>query len=350
MTGLNAELLKSASFDVEDLMAGPVTGDADGAETNEEGEATAKAEEGAEESEGDAMADTEGEEADSEATTTDGEESEEDGDEKPEAEDDKLEGLKPKAVKRFNKLLKQRDEARANELTLKLKLAELEAKQEQRQDEPVAVKAESDPLAAVTNEEQLEAHENYFNRVKAWCRRNPNGGIPPKELTGGVERELDVEAVVGNLEHAESMLEALPKRRVFLDKFRADRAEARKAYPKVFTPGTVEEAEAKVLLPKLLNFRTQADQDKMLARLVRAELMEREERDGVARYTRVELTKPKASTAKEAAVKPTPKPAMTSVRVPPVKAAVGNASKQSWDRVKTPGESVDVEELMGDVG
>jgi len=330
-------------------MAGPVDPDAGGSETNEDGEATAGAEDGAEESEGDAMAAAEGDEAESEATTNDGEESEGEGDAKPETEDEAPEGLKPKAVKRFNKLLAQRDEARANELKLKLELADLKGKQEQRQDEPVAVKAESDPLAAVTNAEQLEAHENYFRQVKAWCRRNPQGGIPPKELTGGVERELDVDAVVNNLEHAETMLEALPTRRVFLEKFRADRAEARKAYPKVFTPGTVEEAEAKVLLPKLLNFRTQADQDKMLARLVRAELMEREERDGVARYTRVELTKPKASPAKEANGKPTPKPALTRLSVPPVKATNGDARKQSWDRVKMPGQSVDVEELMDEV-
>lgn len=267
-----------------------------------------------------------------------------DPDPDPENPDAPPEGLKPKAVKRFNKLLEQRDAAKAAERLAKEELASLKAQLEARQDEPTPVKADADPLAQITNDEQLEACEAFYNRVKAWCRRNPNGGTPPKELTGGVEQELYVEGVVSSLEQAERMLESLPKRREFLRSYREAKAKAKEAYKPVFTPGTAENALAESLRPRLLNFRSQADQDALLAKLVKAELMEREERDGVARYTRVELKNGKP--AAPVTAKAVPKPALTRTIVPPVKAASNGTKTDVMTRLRTGGESIDAEEFL----
>lgn len=327
------ELLNLASFDAEDLLAGTEP-TAETTETipGEEPEDDTVSPEADPSAEAEETPETEGEEPDE---TT------------PEADDtdDQPEGLKPKAIKRFNKLLAQRDEAKAAERQAKSELAALQARLEQRQDEPVPVNIASDPLAAVTNEEQLDAHDSLFKQIRSWCRRNPQGGTPPLHLTGGQEREFDTDEVVSNLEYAERMIDEVPKRRGFISEFRAKRAETRAAYPAVFTAGTPENETAHKLYPKLLNFATQADQDALLARLVKAELMEREERDGVARYTRVELKKPAAS-AKPAA-KPAPKPAPTGLHVPPVKMTNSQTpQKAAWERVNAPLGSIDVEELL----
>lgn len=342
---LSPELSASPSFDVEAFLAGQEP-TASTSETNtgaeHAGETTSEQSEAEHEESTTVESESEAGASTNEDTQTEGEESEA-GSESAEGDDSAPEGLKPKAIKRFNKLLAQRDEALAKERTAQAELADLKAKLEARQDEPTPVKADADPLAAVTNDEQLEAYEGFYQQVKSWCRRNPNGGMPPKELTGGVEREFGVEEVVTNLEGAERMLEALPKRREFLQQFRAERAKARETYKPVFTPGTPESALAKTLLPRLMNFRTQADQDALLAKLVKVEMQEREERDGVARYTRVELNK----TAKPAvAAKPAPK-ASTGTPVPPVKPTSGSsAAAKPWDRLNQTGASVDVEELM----
>jgi hypothetical protein len=340
---LSPELIASPSFDVEAFLAGE-TQASDATETNSDAEPA----EDTPTEESDADTATADDADDETAAETEGEEAEPGADEAKSEDDPNLEGLKPKAIKRFNKLLTQRDEALAAKRAAEAELAELKTKLEQRADEPQPVKVDSNPLATVTNEEQLEAHEQYYEQVQAWCRRNPQGGTPPKHLTGNEERELDADMVVTNLEHAERMLnKALPKHREFLQAHRAKRAEARAAHPKVFTAGTPEHDLAKALMPRLLNFASQADQDALLAKLVKAELMEREERDGVARYTRVELKKP-ATPAKPAAAKPAPKPALTSTTVPLVKATTNGKSAvaNNWERLKAPGASVDMEDLM----
>ena len=331
----NPELMASASFDVEAFLAGE---EKPAGETNPEDaetadDTTAETETAEDEAPtGDESASTEETAPESEAAASD------DDDAQPE-------GLKPKAIKRFNKLLEQRNAAQAEAAQVKAQLAEFKAQQEAQQDVPTPVKVDSDPLASVTSEEQLEAHEAFNSRVKAWCRRNPAGGVPPKELTGGTELELTAEQVVNNLEQAEAMLERIPKRRAFLDEFRAKRAEARAAYPQVFKAGTPEHDAAKKLLPRLLNFRTQADQDALLARLVKVELMEREERDGVARYTRVPLKNQTPASA--APGKPMPKPAPQATSVPPVRPTNGQTAKAAaWAKANAPGGSVDVEDLL----
>lgn len=332
----NSELMASPSFDVESFLAGE---EKPASETNQDDaesadEPTADSETAEDESPtGDESTSTEDAAPEGEAATS------EDDDAQPE-------GLKPKAIKRFNKLLEQRNAAQAEAAQMKAQLAELKVQQEAKQDVPTPVKVDSDPLAAVTSEEQLEAYESFNNRVKAWCRRNPGGGTPPTELTGGVEREFTAEQVVDNLEQAEEILERIPKRRAFLDDFRAKRAEARTAYPNVFKAGTPEHDAAKTLLPRLLNFRTQADQDALLAKLVKVELMEREERDGVARYTRVPL-KNQTPPASAASGKPMPKPAPQASTVPPVRQTNGQSARAAaWERSLLPGTSVDVEDLL----
>lgn len=336
---LAPELSALPSFDVEDFLAGQSDGAESKTETTQDAETAEEDTTPATEEEEEALA------PESESEEADGDEAEADA----QAEDDEEspEGLKPKAIKRFNKLLAQRNEAKEEARLAKAELQALKAKQEQHQDEPQPLKVEGNPLAAVTNEEQLEAHENYYQRWKAWCRRNPNGGIPPADLMQG-DQELEPDTVVSYLEAAENMLEkVVPKHRDFLQNFRSKRTEAKASYPKMFQPGTPEHETFQALKPRLLNFATQADQDALLAKLVKAELMEREERDGVARYTRVELKKP--ATSAKAAAKPAPKPATTGTAVPPVKATNGRSARElAWEKANAPHGSVDVEDLMDD--
>jgi hypothetical protein len=343
---LAPELSASPSFDVEEFLAaqeaGPSTSETKGAETT--GDATSETAETQTDETATAESDGEGEGESTEEPSQDENETASDTEAQAEDDDAAPEGLKPKAVKRFNKLLEQRDAAKAAERAAKEELASLKAQLEARQDEPTPVKADADPLAQITNDEQLEAYEAFYDRVKAWCRRNPHGGTPPKELTGGVEQEFDVEGVVSSLEQAERMLESLPKRREFLRSYREAKAKAKEAYKPVFTPGTAENALAESLRPRLLNFRSQADQDALLAKLVKAELMEREERDGVARYTRVELKNGKP--AAPITAKPVPKPALTRTIVPPVKAASNGTKTDVMTRLRTSGESIDAEEFL----
>ena len=343
---LSPELKAAASFDVEDVLAGMESAPAGSTETKSEG---------AEPATGNPNPDAPDPAADPQDPNPNPDPQDPDPDPDPQDPADPdpndpegaLEGLKPKAIKRFNKLLEQRDEAKAAARKAEAELAELKAKLEQRQDEPTPVKAESNPLLSVTNEEQLEAYENHYTKVKAWCRRNPTGGVPPKELTGGVEMELNADAVISNLESAEAMLDkALPNHRQFLSEFQAKRQAAKAAHPQIFTPGTPEHEAAKALRPKLLNFATQADQDELLALMVKAQRMQQEERDGVARYTRVELKK--TTPAKPAAaVKPAPKPAPTGSPVPPVKQADGKSARElALAKLNQQGAEIDVEELL----
>lgn len=266
--------------------------------------------------------------------------------EEPAAEEDAevLKALKPKAIKRFNQMLTQRDEALAKVREAEARATALQAQLEQRQDDPVPVAKTSDPLARVTNEEQLDAHESFYRQARSWCRSHPNGGVPPVELTGGREVEFDAEMVGTNLDRYETLLEAVPARRAFLGTFKVERAKAREASPDMFKAGTPEHKEAVAYHRKLLNFDTQADQDIIIAKLLKADRMEREEREGI-RYTRVE-TKPAVKTA-PVAIKPQPKPAQPAARTPVVRPnGAKTTTAAAWERVNAPGGVVDIEELM----
>lgn len=259
--------------------------------------------------------------------------------------------LKPKAVKRFNQMLSQRDEALREAREAKAERDTLKAQLDTRTDEPAPIVKQGDPLARVTNEEQLEAHESYWENVRLWCLGNLQGGIPPKELSGGDgQTELPAETVVENLQKAERILKAVPHKRAFLNTFRAERAKVREAAPELFKPGTPDHAAAVEYHRKLLNFDTQAEQDDIIRKLVKLDRIEREEREGVARYTRVELKKPAAGTkaGTTAGAKPAPKPApVAAARTPVVRAANAKTTRQqAWERLNAPGGEVDVEELM----
>lgn len=333
---LSPELKAAASFDVEDLLAGP-TEDAKATKTDDEGEG--QEEETLAETEEEAQAETE-EEAGAE------EETEEEAQAETEEDTEALKAMKPKMLKRFNKLLEQRDAEKAEARKARAELEALKTQMEQRQDTPTPLQVPSDPLAQVVNEEQLEAYGNHYQRVKAWCRRNPQGGMPPKELTGGMELELDADGVVSNLEDAEKLLERVPEKREFLQKFKAERAKAREAMPEMFKAGTPEQKAAGAYFKRLLSFGAQPDQDLILQKLVKLDTIEREEREGVARYTRVPLKAGKTATG--AAAKPAPKPALTARTPNPVlRATNGQTSKEAaWAKMNTPGASVDVEEWL----
>jgi len=255
-----------------------------------------------------------------------------------------LKALKPKAIKRFNQMLSQRDEALAARRAAEAERDAIKAQLDQKSDEPIPVAKSSNPLAAVTNEEQLDAHENFYRTARSWLRSHPNGGVPPVELTGGREIEFDSEMVGQNLDRYETLLESAKGHREFLQKIRAERAKAREVAPEMFKAGSPEHAAALEYHRKLLNFDSQSDRDIIIAKLLKADRMEREEREGI-RYTKV-ATKA-ADKPAPAAAKPQPKPAPAAARAPVMRAAgAKSGTAAAWERVNAPGGSVDIEELM----
>jgi hypothetical protein len=145
---------------------------------------------------------------------------------------------------------------------------------------------------------------------------------------------------VENLEMAEAILDAVPKRLEFLNQFRAQTAEARQIVPEVFVKGSPEHKAAQAWQRKLLNFHALPDQTVILAKLVKLERMEKEEREGVAKYPRVPIEK--AASKPATAVKP----AALSKAVPAVRPTSGASTNSIAERLNRPGEAIDAEELM----
>lgn len=319
----------SATFDVEDLLAGPAPGVAT-PNTNT----------------------TEGLEDDNEAqpeAPDEPKESDADPDE-PKTEDDDAEvvedqqGKRLVGAKHFDRMRKQRDAAKSAQREMEAKLKEVEAKLAQVEDKPVVVSKQNDPLATVTNTEQLEAVEANAKAWRRWCRSNPLGGTPPIE---GAE-EMEPEKIAATLEWAEGILEAAPKRAQFLREFQENRQSVKKVLPQMFTPGTDEQRAYQQWQRKLLNFDTVADQDAIIAKLIKLEQQEREEKEGVARYTRVELKKQDGgkSPAKVVTTKPSPKSVTTTTTVPAVRSSTGSTPREAvMQKLAAPGASVDLEEL-----
>ena len=120
----------------------------------------------------------------------------------------------------------------------------------------------------------------------------------------------------------------------------------------MFTDGTPEHQSAETYRRQLLNFRTAAEQDAIIAKLLKIDHQEREERDGVARYTRVALKKDAANqqgatTAKVVTTKPSPKPSGTAMTSQPAMRQLGGSTtrQQIAQRLRD-AESMDVEELL----
>ena len=328
------ELKLGASFDAEAFLAGA---DMDPTASDEQ-EHTAESDDTTLQTDTDL-------DTDEEPLTPDEDQAEDSATDEPE-DAELLEALKPKAVKRFNKLLQQRDAALAEAREAKRERDELQTRLTTEAETPVPVSKADEPLAAVVNEEQLEAYETHYKQIQRWCRRYPQGGTPPPHLTGGQELDLDSEATMDNLETAEAVLEAIPKRRDFLGQYKQQNAEARKALPELFVKGTPENKAAQAWHRKLLNFHAQADQTVILAKLVKLERMEAEERDGVAKYPRVPLDKTaNGKPAMKAAT--TVKPAALSKAVPAVRPSLGTGSPaRMTERLNKPGESIDAEDLL----
>lgn len=329
--------MASESFDAEAFLA--AAGETDPEQSNPE--STTDDDEEEEQSES-----TESAEA-TEDTEGDTPEATEEAEFDPEAEYQKAlaEGIKPKAAKRIKQLLSKNYETEQRERAALAKvqekeaaIAELQSKLTQDNDKPVPVQVANDPLAAVTTEEQLQATEANAQAWRRWCLRNLNGGTPPVENA----EDMTAEEVADALERAEDTLNAVPKRRTFLQEFQAKRSEVRQAMPKMFTPGTEENKAHASYQKQLLNFRTAADQDDIIRKLVEYDRMKAEEKAGIARYPRVPLNKeaaPAAATAK-------PKPATAPAPAPALRASGNSPAKEAWARLNQPGGSVDVEELM----
>jgi len=320
------ELLSEASFDVEDMMA-----------AQDEQQTETEPEENAETGDNDEAPSSEAK-SENEEAAADEETSPEANAETAELTEEEKAAVKPKTLKRLNVLLKQRDEALSARREMETRVKDLEAQLSTKEDKPAVVSVSNDPLAAVTNTEQLEATEANAKAWRRWCRSNPNGGTPPIE---GFE-EMEPEQVASALEWAENVIDNVPKKAQFLADFQKTRAEVKQAMPRMFTQGTEENKAHQAYQRTLLNFRTAADQDKIIAKLIRADLMENEERTGVAKYPRVEIKPAPAKTA----AKPIPKAAADKATVPAVKPASSQSQANPWEQLNRPGAIMDIEELM----
>lgn len=294
--------------------------------------------------------------ADEEPTpTTDEPKNPEDKDSEADGEvvEDAATGKKLIGIKHFNRMHRQRDEAKASERAAKAEAdaakaeaADLKAKLAEVEDKPVVMAADNDPLFNATTTEQVEATEANAKAWRMWCLRNLQGGTPPVQ---GAE-EMDADQVVSMLEWAEKVIESVPTKKAFLANFTKTRTEVRKEMPQMFTPGTEEHGQFQALQRKLLNFRTAADQDAIIAKLIKYEAREREEREGIARYPRVELKPGKQGEGKAltkvTTMKPSPKPAATAPVIPAVRAATGSNPKEAARARLDADAPVDVEELI----
>lgn len=302
------DLDSRSSFDVEELLRGEAPGTA--TETDPEDEALDDS-------------------AQPDAENVEEVETEEDADESEAAE-----AVKPKTVRRLQAVLKQRDAAKAE---LRAKAAEIEALTEKLSkvdDKPVVMQGDNDPLAAATTYEQLEAAESNAKAWRRWCRSNPLGGTPP----GKDAEEMDSEQITATLEWAEHVIDNVPKRHAFLTKFHETRAKVKTEMPAMFKAGSPEQKRHSELQRQLLNFRTAAEQDSIIAKIIFAETVEREKREGIANYPRVALKK--GATPEP---KPTPKTFIPQAPMPRVK-SLSPTTGDVWERSKT--QAVDVEEML----
>jgi hypothetical protein len=237
-------------------------------------------------------------------------------------------------VRRLQAVLKQRDAAKAE---LRAKTAEIEALNERLSkvdDKPPVVQGDNDPLAAATTYEQLEAAEANAEAWQDWCLDNLDGGQPP----GQDSEYLDKEEVSKTRKWAAHVLKNVPQRRAFLAKFQETRSKVKAENPAMFKVGSPEQKRHSELQRQLLNFRTAAEQDAIIAKIIRAETIEREEREGTAKYTRVALKKGATQEAK-----PQPKTFIQQAPLPRVK-SLSPTTGDVWERSKT--QAVDVEEML----
>lgn len=350
-----AELMTQDAFDVESVLA------AQGNWADEETKptsSTAPAEE-SHDDEGNDNADANAETAQADEEETSDSETSTETDEEGNEEDAEVvqdqNGKKLINVRHFNRMMRQRNDAKkaAREAIEKAAAAEakaqaVEARLLEVEDKPVVVPAANDPLSGVATEPQLEATIQNATAWRNWARRNMHGGTPPIQ---GAD-EMTPDQVADALESAEAILEAAPAKRVFLREFSQKRAEIRKVMPQMFTDGTPEHQSAETYRRQLLNFRTAAEQDAIIAKLLKIDHQEREERDGVARYTRVALKKDAANqqgatTAKVVTTKPSPKPSGTAMTSQPAMRQLGGSTtrQQIAQRLRD-AESMDVEELL----
>ena len=158
--------------------------------------------------------------------------------EDPEPEDDEDQKLKlpEKFRARIDKVVKQREAARAERDAAKAEAAALKERVAAAEAEPVMLTpTASSPLANVRNAEELQAAAQYWENLLDWAEDNDNGGT----LVGpdGKEQELDRAAVKRLRRTARDMVEkAVPERRAFLERRPEAVKKAKTAYPFLADP------------------------------------------------------------------------------------------------------------------
>ena len=166
------------------------------------------------------------------------EEAEEPKEDEPGGEGDEeikgLETLSKGMRKRFNGLLEQTKQAKAE-------IAQLQEQLKQAQIPAVLTPTAANPLADIRTEEELQERIANARAWRKWCRANPNGGQNGSE-------DLDADETERRLEWAETVLDGSNDRRQWLADYRASNAAARQAFPDLFKKDSPDWKAAQIIL------------------------------------------------------------------------------------------------------
>lgn len=340
------EFLPAMSYDVEDMLAAEGTPVADTTKVTEDPKR--------DDEKASAEGETPGAEASAEEIEATGDEAAnaDEGSDEPEVLQDETTGKKLVGARHFERMLKQRNAAKHAEreareaLELeKAKTADLESKLTSGGDKPVVTTdlplTRLAPQVNPNNPEHLTQLEQHAQDWLNWCERHPTGGAP-----GDGSEEWDTDRVVDQKRWANAVLKAIPEHRKFQTDFTTERAKVKAENPQMFQAGTEEHKAHGEYQRKLLNFRTAADQDAIIAKLIKLDRMETEERTGVASYPRVPKTKAAIKTDGD---KPKPKPVTVITRpLGSVKPGSAEGVTKTTLAEKLAAGPADVEALFGD--
>jgi hypothetical protein len=156
--------------------------------------------------------------------------------------------------------------------------------------------------------------------------------------------ELTSEQVADYLIEAEERLAAIPQRKVFLASYQENQDAVRKSMPAMFQTGTPEAAAKAKYEKQLQQFSLLPNQAEIIAKLIKLDAQEAEEKAGIAKYTRVVLNS-KAGTTTTTTQQPVARSA--APKVPAIRStAAVDAKSTAWQKLQEPRGSVDLEELL----
>ena len=196
-------------------------------------------------------ADTETDEPEADATAPAEESTDTDTDDTDEPAADG-EALPANLQKRIDTLVAMREQMKAERDQLREEIDTLRAELAGRPDLPPIVlpASESDPLADLTSEQDVQARLAAADKVIAWAQAHPEGGSIKDSQ--GDEHYFDAEAVREKLFQARELKSIHgPKRLEYIRAHRDATAAAKQVYPDLFTPGSFMAEQADQFLSTL---------------------------------------------------------------------------------------------------